>query len=133
MTLKGWSDSTRSIRPETPLNSVSNGNTDPISHPLARQTARAARALLLSTEVAGKVYTHLSAFSKEMIRAENLVRNILSSAEVVKTEEAEFHEQSVRMEKGVHFWPMLHLVCLIVAAYMQVRHIVQFMKSKHIC
>ena len=52
---------------------------------------------------------------------------------VVKQEEAEFHEQSIRMERGVHFWPMLHLICLLVAAIMQVRHIVQFMHAKHIC
>lgn len=83
--------------------------------------------------MAGKVYTHLSAFSKEMIRAENLVRNILSSAEVVKQEEADFHDQSIRMERSVHFWPMLHLIIILVAATMQVRHIVQFMKARHIC
>lgn len=75
---------------------------------------------------------HLSEFSKEMIRAENLVRTILASADVVKKEEADFYEQSIRMEKSIHFWPMLQLTTLVVAAIVQVRHVLAWMRSKHI-
>lgn len=86
----------------------------------------------LNAEATDTVLTHLSAFSKEMVRAENLVRTILASADVVKKEEADFYEQSIKMEKSVHFWPMLQGVCLLVAATYQVRYILNWMKSKHI-
>ena len=86
----------------------------------------------LSVDDADKVFTHLSGFAKEMVRAENLVRTILASADVVKKEEAEFYEQSIRMERSVHFWPMVQGCALLVAAVMQVRHILDWMRSKHI-
>ena len=86
----------------------------------------------LSADATDTVMTHLSAFSKEMVRAENLVRTILASADVVKKEEADFYEQSIRMEKSVHFWPMVQGCALLVAAVMQVRHVLDWMKSKHI-
>ncbi|CAB9516688.1 expressed unknown protein [Seminavis robusta] len=79
-----------------------------------------------------QVLSHLSAFTQEMVRAENLVRTILASADVVKKEEADFYEQSIRMEKSVHFWPMVQLVCLLLAAFFQIRHVVTWMKRKHI-
>lgn len=87
---------------------------------------------VLQVEASDTALIHLTAFSKEMIRAENLVRSILASADVVKKEESDFYEQSISMEKGVHFWPMFRFSCIIVAAAMQVRYILQFMKAKHI-
>lgn len=79
-----------------------------------------------------QVMGHLSAFSTEMVRAENLVRTILASADVVKKEEADFYEQSIRMQKSVHFWPKIQLLCLFLAAFVQIRHVLNWMKSKHI-
>ena len=76
--------------------------------------------------------TSLSGFSKEMVRAENLVRTILASADVNKKDEADFYEQSIKMEKSVHFWPMLQMVSLLVAATYQIRYILDWMKQKHI-
>jgi emp24/gp25L/p24 family/GOLD len=79
-----------------------------------------------------QVLQHLSAFTTEMVRAESLVRTILASADVVKKEESDFYEQSIRMQKSVHFWPKLQLVCLVIAAIVQIRHVLNWMKSHHI-
>jgi emp24/gp25L/p24 family/GOLD len=90
------------------------------------------RKLQQQQHLVEEVMEQLSAFSMEMIRAENLVRTILASADVVKKEEADFYEQSIRMEKSVHFWPMVQLLCLVAAAFFQIRHVLNWMKSKHI-
>lgn len=94
--------------------------------------AAEAKARALQNEVTDTVLVHLSAFSKEMIRAENLVRTILASADVVKKEETEFYEHSQKMQRSVRFWPMMQLACLLVAAFLQVRHILEWMKIHHI-
>lgn len=91
-----------------------------------------AKQRALQNEVTDKVLVHLSAFAKEMIRAENLVRTILASADVVKQEETEFYEHSQKMERSVRFWPMLQFTIIFGAAAIQVRHILQWMKSHHI-
>lgn len=79
-----------------------------------------------------KVLTHLSGFSKEMRRAENLVRTILASADVVKKDEAEFYEQSIKMQKSAHFWPMVKGCALLIAAILQVKSVLDWMKARHI-
>ena len=91
-----------------------------------------AKARALQNEITDTVLVHLSAFSKEMIRAENLVRTILASADVVKREETDFYEHSQKMQASVSFWPMCQFVMLLVAAFLQVRHILQWMKGHHI-
>lgn len=95
-------------------------------------SAAAAKQRALQNEVTDTVLVHLSAFSKEMIRAENLVRTILASADVVKKEETEFYEQSQNMQRSVRFWPMFQLTCLLLAACLQVHHILKWMKVHHI-
>lgn len=86
----------------------------------------------LQVEATDTALAHLTGFSKEMIRAESLVRSILASADVVKKVESDFYEQSISMERGVHMWPMIQISCILVAAVMQVRYILQYMKAKHI-
>jgi hypothetical protein len=95
-------------------------------------TATNYNSRFLKKEQSDLALSYLSAFSKEMIRAESLVRTILNSADNVKKEESEFYQQSIRMERSVHLWPMLQLSCLLVAAVIQIRHILKFMKAKHI-
>ena len=94
--------------------------------------ANAAKSRALQNEVTDTVLVHLSAFSKEMIRAENLVRTILASADVVKKEETDFYEHSQKMQRSVRFWPMTQFAILLVAAFLQVRHILEWMKVHHI-
>ena len=89
-------------------------------------------ARALQVEATDTALVHLTGFSKEMIRAESLVRSILASADQVKKIESDHYEQSISMEKGVHMWPMIQISTILVAAVMQVRYILQYMKAKHI-
>lgn len=75
--------------------------------------------------------THLSDMEKilnKMIRDANL---LLKNADLIKNDESGFRKQSEEMNAACRWWPMLHVVVLLVMGFTQANHIVRFFKGKH--
>jgi len=75
---------------------------------------------------------HLSEMERilsKMIREANL---LLKNADSVKNDEAAFFKQSKEMNAASKWWPMLHVVVLLVMGFTQANHVVKFFKGKHI-
>lgn len=76
--------------------------------------------------------THLSDMERilnKMIKDASL---LLKSADMIKNDESAFHKQSVEMNAAARWWPMLHVVVLLVTGFTQANHVVKFFKSRHI-
>ena len=73
-----------------------------------------------------------SQISQELQRMEEKVYELISNTEVSKDREVEFHQQILDLNRAVRYWPMFRILILLVAGYMQVSHIIKFMKSRHI-
>jgi len=76
--------------------------------------------------------SHLSDMEKilnKMIRDANL---LIKNADLIQNDESGFHKQSEEMNAACKWWPMLHLVVLLVMGFTQANHIVKFFKGKHI-
>jgi len=75
---------------------------------------------------------HLSEMERilnKMIRDVNL---LLKNADLIKNDEAGFHKQSEEMNAACRWWPMLHVVVLLVMGFTQANHVIKFFKGKHI-
>ena len=76
--------------------------------------------------------THLSEMERilnKMIRDANL---LLKNADLIKNDEASFEKQSEEMNAASKWWPMLHVIVLLVMGFTQSNHVVRFFKGKHI-
>jgi len=70
---------------------------------------------------------------------ERIILNMIKEAELlgeitddIKVEESRFYHKSMEMNSAAKWWPILHVVVLILTGYTQVNHIVRFFKSRHI-
>lgn len=75
---------------------------------------------------------HLSEMEKvlmNMIRETNM---LLKNADAIKDDESKFHQKSVEMNSASRWWPMMHVVVLLVTGFTQANHIIKFFKSMHI-
>lgn len=70
--------------------------------------------------------------SSELHQLTRRIRELEDNAEHAKNQETEFQNKSVKLNKSVKYWPMFRMIVLIVGGYMQVGHVVKYMKSKHI-
>jgi len=68
----------------------------------------------------------------ELTRMEMRTREIMANAEYARDRELSFHEQSISLNKAVRYWPMFRILILVFAGYLQVSHVIQYMKSRHI-
>jgi hypothetical protein len=74
----------------------------------------------------------MSQLEKDMRSLTNRVRTIMNSADYNKEQEAEFHDQSVQMNRAASYWPIIRLIFLFLTGFVQVNHIITYMKSRHI-
>lgn len=75
---------------------------------------------------------HLSEMERimnHMIREANL---LLKNADLIKNDEAAFQKQSEEMNAASRWWPMMHVVVLLVMGFTQSNHVIKFFKGKHI-
>jgi hypothetical protein len=57
---------------------------------------------------------------------------ILREADMAKTREVEFHNQSVSMHAASQWWPILQILVLLATGFTQVKAMVQFFKTKRL-
>lgn len=73
-----------------------------------------------------------SRITAELVRMQRRAKTIAGDAQFSKKREEEFHAQSVSLNKAVKYWPMVRMTALLVGGYLQVTHVISFMKSRHI-
>ena len=78
------------------------------------------------------VKAKLSRMGQDLAVLEKKVDLILTNADYAKEQEVDFHEQSIAMNRASQYWPMIHLLVLLVTGFTQANHIVRFFKTHHI-
>lgn len=78
---------------------------------------------------AKKHMSEMERILNKMIREVNL---LLKNADLIKNDEAGFHKQSEEMNAACRWWPMLHVVVLLVMGFTQANHVIKFFKGRHI-
>lgn len=73
-----------------------------------------------------------SRITYELARMQRRAKSIAVDAHFSKQREETFHYQSISLSRAVRNWPIARIVVLCLAGYMQLTHVVKFMKSRHI-
>ena len=73
--------------------------------------------------------TEMERILNKMIRDANL---LFKNADLIQTDESNFQRQSEEMNAASRWWPMLHVIVLLVMGFTQSNHVVKFFKGKHI-
>jgi hypothetical protein len=79
-----------------------------------------------------QIQKHVSRIEGDLAKLERMVDMILTNADYAKEQEADFHELSLAMNRASQYWPIIHLVVLLVTGFTQANHIIRFFKSRHI-
>jgi hypothetical protein len=74
----------------------------------------------------------MSRIEGDLKKLEYKVDMILINADYAKEQEVFFHESSLAMNRASQYWPIIHLVVLLVTGFTQANHIIRFFKSRHI-
>ena len=73
-----------------------------------------------------------SRISAELMRLHRRARALADDAQYSKQNEENFRNMSMQLHRAVHYWPMIRILVLLIGGYLQVTHVVNFMKSRHI-
>jgi emp24/gp25L/p24 family/GOLD len=73
-----------------------------------------------------------SRITAELVRMQRRAKTISGDAQFSKQREEVFHSQSVALNQAVKYWPMIRMVVILIGGYLQVTHVVNYMKSRHI-
>jgi hypothetical protein len=74
----------------------------------------------------------MSKIERDLKKLGYKVDMILTNADYAKEQEVYFHESSLAMNRASQYWPIIHLVVLLVTGFTQANHIIRFFKSRHI-
>lgn len=73
-----------------------------------------------------------SRISLELQRMKDLATDLSLHADHSKKIQQDHHRSSVRLHNAVHYWPIFRILVVIVAGFLQVKLVVDYMKSRHI-
>jgi len=76
--------------------------------------------------------THLSRVEVLLHKMTKQTKLLLSVADEYQKDEASFHQKTLEMESASRWWPILHVLVLLVTGFTQANHVVNFFKSRHI-
>lgn len=79
-----------------------------------------------------QVQNNMSRLERDLQTLQNRVKACLNNADFNKDQEADFHQQSVSMNNAAKYWPMIHLIVILVTGFTQVNHIVTYLRKHHI-
>lgn len=74
----------------------------------------------------------MSVIERDLKKLGYKVDMLLTNADYAKEQEVYFHESSLAMNRASQYWPIIHLVVLLVTGFTQANHIIRFFKSRHI-
>ena len=75
---------------------------------------------------------HLSIMEEHVLNLRSELEFILQEAEFHSEWEAAFQKEIIGIHEEAGWWPIFHIIILIVAGFMQAQHIVSFFKMKHL-
>jgi emp24/gp25L/p24 family/GOLD len=93
---------------------------------------RSARNISAEIKEAQLTKTHSGVIANELLGMSRKLQEVKTNADSSKQREVEFHGTSISLHRAVRYWPMARIVILLIAGYLQVSHVVRFMRSKHI-
>jgi len=85
-----------------------------------------------SDAVQKKANVHMTDMEKHLTGMVGETKMLLTMADLIKNEEATFHQQSLDMNSASKWWPIIHLSVLLVTGFTQVNHMINFFKHRHI-
>lgn len=75
---------------------------------------------------------HLSETERILMNMIRETNTLLKNAQMVKDDELAFHTKSVEMNAASRWWPILHVIVLLVTGFTQANHVIKFFKGMHI-
>mmetsp|Transcript_61525 Transcript_61525/g.150594 ORF Transcript_61525/g.150594 Transcript_61525/m.150594 type:complete len:331 (+) Transcript_61525:92-1084(+) len=79
-----------------------------------------------------EVQAKMSRLERDIQTLNNRVKAALNNADFNKEQEANFHQQSVNMNRAATYWPIIQLVILLVTGFTQANHIISYLRTHHI-
>ena len=76
--------------------------------------------------------SHMSMMERNLHRMVQETDSFLTNADFMKEEEAKFHQKSIEMNAISRYWPILHIIVLLVTGFTQVNHMIKFFRSRNI-
>jgi hypothetical protein len=83
-------------------------------------------------DIAEQLNVHMSKITVDLKRSQEKLKNIMANAGYAREMEVGFHGKSLSLSTAIRYWPMFRMAVLIFAGFLQVRHVVQYMKSRRI-
>lgn len=74
-----------------------------------------------------------SRITTELLRMHRRAQGIAADAQYDKKREEDFRKKSITLNRAVRYWPMFRMFVLLVSGYLQISHVVDYMKRRHIC
>lgn len=74
---------------------------------------------------------HTSRISSDLRGIQGRLNEIITQADASKKRERDMHDQIVALHTAAGRWPMLRVVIVVIAGYLQITRVVQYMKSRH--
>jgi hypothetical protein len=74
-----------------------------------------------------------SRITTELMRMHRRAQGIAADAQYDKKREEEFRKKSITLNRAVRYWPMFRMFVLLLSGYLQISHVVDYMKRRHIC
>jgi len=78
------------------------------------------------------VKRELSSLERAVLNLGKEAEHLLSNSVSRKEQEYEFYEHSMKMNASAKWWPIAHLVVLVVTGYAQAKYMVNFFKSQNL-
>lgn len=75
---------------------------------------------------------HLSEMEHILMTMTRETKVLMKNADSIQADEAIFHKKSVEMNAASRWWPMMHVVVLLVTGFTQANHVIKFFKGMHI-
>jgi hypothetical protein len=99
-----------------------------------KEKAKAQKEVVLPKEIANEMLLKVetSRITTELERFTKRIQDIGNGASQSKDRESSFHQVSVKLSRAIRRWPIFRICILLIAGYMQVSHVVKYMKSRHI-
>jgi emp24/gp25L/p24 family/GOLD len=79
-----------------------------------------------------KLKIHSSHIQQDLTKMERRLQDMLNEADSLRSKEVAFHDQSVKLNSAVRYYPIFRILVLCFAAYLQVRLVIRYLRSRHI-
>eukprot|EP00545_Synedropsis_sp_CCMP1620_P003172 CAMPEP_0119013742 /NCGR_PEP_ID=MMETSP1176-20130426/8881_1 /TAXON_ID=265551 /ORGANISM="Synedropsis recta cf, Strain CCMP1620" /LENGTH=264 /DNA_ID=CAMNT_0006966855 /DNA_START=50 /DNA_END=847 /DNA_ORIENTATION=- len=75
---------------------------------------------------------HVSRMQTDIKGLERKLEMIMNTVEWTKEQEIKVHDRAISMNRASQYWPMFHILVLIITGYTQASHIAKFFRRHHI-